>query len=372
MFFRLVRTDLKRISTYGRYLAAAAFMLIFIFLGLATRADDLIYSKDDSQPMNIGIVMSADSQFARIAYESISSMDSFNDSCSFTEIYSKDNALDMLESGSLFAVIYVPDNIISDIMDGTNTPVEVYYSDNRSLNTFVLNDLFRSTSSMLGISQAAIYSVQAIGRNLELPTSVQNSLSDEVNTLFLQNVLNRSAAFAINEINATRAQSTTDFYVCAAIILIIMLCGIILISFKLNVPRTYTTKLCAHNVGHILQAISSYISFFVWNYIIYVTVYAALVIVSVFNGQINVHLSIRALLFGFTISGLISLIVLIVSLIPAGLHGCTLLLVTVTVITAYLSGFFIPEAMLPNFAKAICHSSIFNQMAQHLCRLICL
>ena len=150
MFFRLVRTDLKRISTYGRYLAAAAFMLIFIFLGLATRADDLIYSKDDSQPMNIGIVMSADSQFARIAYESISSMDSFNDSCSFTEIDSKDNALDMLESGSLFAVIYVPDNIISDIMDGTNTPVEVYYSDNRSLNTFVLNDLFRSTSSMLG------------------------------------------------------------------------------------------------------------------------------------------------------------------------------------------------------------------------------
>lgn len=372
MFFRLVRTDLKRISTYGMYLVIAAFVLIFIFLGLATSAENLIYSRDDSQPMNIGIVMSADSQFAKIAYESVSSMESFSDSCDFTEIDSKEKALDMLKAGSLFAVIYVPDNIISDIMDGTNTPVEVYYSDDRSLNTFVLNDLFRSTSSMLGISQAAIYSVQAIGRDLDLPDKVQTALSDEVNTLFLQNVLNRSAAFALTEINATRAQRTTDFYICAVIILIIMLCGIILISFKLNVPKAYTTKLCANNIGHILQAISSYISFFVWSYIIYVTVYAALAIISVFSSQIHVHLSIRAMLFGLAISGLISLIVLIVSLIPAGLHGCTLLLVTVTVITAYLSGFFIPEAMLPNFAKTICHSSIFNQMAQQLCRLICL
>ena len=114
-----------------------------------------------------------------MAYNTISDMDSYRSSCVFTEFSDKDTALSRLSDGDLFAVIYVPDNIISDIMDGTNTPVEVYYSDNRSIDTFVLNDLFRSTSSMLGISQAAIYSVQAIGRNMELPEDIQDTLRND-------------------------------------------------------------------------------------------------------------------------------------------------------------------------------------------------
>ena len=193
MFYRLIRTDLKRIAHYGIYMVVAAFVMMTVFLCLALNANSFIYSDDRSEPLSIGIVMSADSKTAQMAYNTISDMDSYRSSCVFTEFSDKDTALSRLSDGDLFAVIYVPDNIISDIMDGTNTPVEVYYSDNRSIDTFVLNDLFRSTSSMLGISQAAIYSVQAIGRNMELPEDIQDTLSNDVNAMFMTKVLDRTA-----------------------------------------------------------------------------------------------------------------------------------------------------------------------------------
>lgn len=227
MFYRLIRTDLKRIAHYGIYMVVAAFVMMTVFLCLALNANSFIYSDDRSEPLSIGIVMSADSKTAQMAYNTISDMDSYHSSCVFTEFSDKDTALSRLSDGDLFAVIYVPDNIISDIMDGTNTPVEVYYSDNRSIDTFVLNDLFRSTSSMLGISQAAIYSVQAIGRNMELPEDIQDTLSNDVNAMFMTKVLDRTANFTVDKINATRAANTTDFYTSAAVLLMMMLCSVV-------------------------------------------------------------------------------------------------------------------------------------------------
>ena len=215
-------------------MVVAAFVMMTVFLCLALNANSFIYSDDRSEPLSIGIVMSADSKFAQMAYNTISDMDSYRSSCVFTEFSDKDTALSRLSDGDLFAVIYVPDNIISDIMDGTNTPVEVYYSDNRSIDTFVLNDLFRSTSSMLGISQAAIYSVQAIGRNMELPEDIQDTLSNDVNAMFMTKVLDRTANFTVDKINATRTANTTDFYISAAVLLMMMLCSVVFFPFLLD------------------------------------------------------------------------------------------------------------------------------------------
>lgn len=371
MFFRLVKTDLKRITHYAAGLAISACILLVLFTLLALKADDIIYSRADNQPLEIGIVMSADSSYAQMAYATIEDMDSYRASCHFTEVADKNTANDMLESGQLFAFIYVPDNIISDIMDGTNTPVEVYYSDNRSMDTFVLNDLFRSTSSMLGISQAAIYSVQAIGRDMQLPEPAQSTLSDDINTLFLSEVLNRTSIYVTSEINATRTGSTRDFYVSASIILIMLLCGTIFVPYILNVPDAFVTRLRTFGIGRTGRFLSSFISVYIWDVILYVSAYTALILASQITGSLSIHFSLNGLLYGLVAAGAAALIVSVICLIPAGVHGCTLTLITIVLISSYLSGFFVPETMLPNFAKSVCHVSFLNDMAHTLCRLIC-
>ena len=81
--------------------------------------------------------------------------------------------------------------------------------------------------------------------------------------------------------------------------------------------------------------------------------------------HVNIHMS--GILFGIVIATCVAVYTLLISLLPAGTHGCTLLLTVVTVILAYVSGLFIPEAMLPNFAKDICHGSLLNKLVQTLC-----
>ena len=86
-----------------------------------------------------------------------------------------------------------------------------------------------------------------------------------------------------------------------------------------------------------------------------------------FIDELHVNIYMSGILFGIVIATCVAVYTLLISLVPAGIHGCTLLLTVVTVILAYVSGLFIPEAMLPNFAKYICHGSLLNKLVQTLC-----
>ena len=56
-------------------MVVAAFVMMTIFLCLALNANSFIYSDDRSEPLSIGIVMSADSKTAQMADNTISDMD---------------------------------------------------------------------------------------------------------------------------------------------------------------------------------------------------------------------------------------------------------------------------------------------------------
>ena len=220
---------------------------------------------------------------------------------------------------------------------------------------------------MLGISQAAIYSVQAIGRNMELPEDIQDTLSNDVNAMFMTKVLDRTANFTVDKINATRTANTTDFYISAAVLLMMMLCSVVFFPFLLDLPASYITKLRSQGIGKVRRNVSNFISMFIWLYILYITVYMALALASLFIDELHVNIHMNGILFGIVIATCVAVYTLLISLVPAGIHGCTLLLTVVTVILAYVSGLFIPEAMLPNFAKVICHGSLLNKLVQTLC-----
>ena len=80
-------------------MVVAAFVMMTVFLCLALNANSFIYSDDRSEPLSIGIVMSADSKTAQMAYNTISDMDSYRSSCVFTEFSDKDTALSRLSDG---------------------------------------------------------------------------------------------------------------------------------------------------------------------------------------------------------------------------------------------------------------------------------
>ena len=146
-----------------------------------------------------------------------------------------------------------------------------------------------------------------------------------------------------------------------------MLCSVVFFPFLLDLPASYITKLRSQGIGKVRRNVSNFISMFIWLYILYITVYMALALASLFIDELHVNIHMSGILFGIVIATCVAVYTLLISLVPAGIHGCTLLLTVVTVILAYVSGLFIPEAMLPNFAKDICHGSLLNKIVQTLC-----
>ena len=98
------------------------------------------------------------------------------------------------------------------------------------------------------------------------------------------------------------------------------------------------------------------------------TVYTALSAISVFTEQLQIHMTVTGSLFGLAVSALVTLFIIIACFIPAGTNGCVLFLTVAATILAYLSGFFVPETMLPNFAKEICRLSPFNRFVHFMCQ----
>lgn len=370
MFIRLLKTEFKRISYYGIYIIITAALLMSLFTFLSIKAGDIVYKTQDNEPLAIGIAMSPESKFAGMAYDMIKGMDSYKASCSFVPFDNKEDALNEMDKGTLYAVIYVPDNIIHDIMYGENTPIEVYYSDSTSIDTFVINDLFTSTSSMLGISQAAIYSVQALGRELEPLEEVRGQLSDDVNMFFLTSVLDRTSLFVIDKVNATATKSMTGFYICASMIILMLLCGVVFIAYRQNAPKVYRDRLKQFHINGAVYNLVSFICMLMWEYILYLSVYLILIIASCFTDKLSIIISTGGLLYGFATAFLVTLMILVVDLLPAGIHGSTMLLGALTIAIAYVNGFFIPEAFLPEFAKKLCDMSAFNRLAHLLCQTI--
>ena len=146
-----------------------------------------------------------------------------------------------------------------------------------------------------------------------------------------------------------------------------MLCSVVFFPFLLDLPASYITKLRSQGIGKVRRNVSNFISMFIWLYILYITVYMALALASLFIDELHVNIHMSGILFGIVIATCVAVYTLLISLLPAGIHGCTLLLTVVTVILAYVSGLFIPEAMLPNFAKDICHGLLLNKLVQTLC-----
>ena len=149
MFFRLFLTDLKRIKQ--RFLPLVLITLI-LAVGLSVvvlLSNRLLYNEQTIEPVNVGLVADASSPYAKMAYSMVSEMDSYRATCRFIEIASEDHGKQMLENDEIKALIIIPDNIINSIIYGEDNPITVIYNQDGTLDTYTLNEVFKSTSSML-------------------------------------------------------------------------------------------------------------------------------------------------------------------------------------------------------------------------------
>lgn len=369
MFAKLIISDFKRIRQLMIPFAILFAALLSIMITLVRNADKLVY-QNKSETVNIGILMQADSEYSNSAYNMISNMDSYKSICNFIDIESRDEGMELLDNGSVNALIIVPDNILSSIMDGTNTPVEVIYPEDGSLQTFILNELFVSTSSLLGTSQAAIYSVLSLCRELDISGDDFQQASTAINNLFLNHVLSRTDLFKSETLNVTGSYTVIEHYTAALIFLLLSLCSIMFMSFFRSHNQAVVNLLKANGINKFQTALSQFLS--VWSvlYLFYIVIYILLGTVSKLHGFFSVSINIKGLVLGILLSSMIAITAAIVSRLPVSLAGCSLLLFLLILMTAYTGGLIVPELLLPKIFKNICPYTPGNTILRFICECI--
>ncbi|MGN0396028.1 MAG: ABC transporter permease, partial [Coprococcus sp.] len=230
MLKRLIISDFKRIYQLIIQFIIILAALLSILITVLFTSDKLLY-KSKSAPVQVGILMQADSEYSKSAYSFVQNMDSYKSMCSFVEVSSRNEGMELIKSSDINALVIVPDNILTSIINGTNTPIEVVYSGDGSIQTFVLNELFSSTSSFLGTSQAAIYTVLSLCRELNIPDETYEQNSNDINALFLTHVLSRAGLFDRQELNVTGSYTVIEHYSAALILILLSICSIMFMSF---------------------------------------------------------------------------------------------------------------------------------------------
>lgn len=204
------------------------FFVILLSIGIAKTT-----SKNKDMRMKVAVVYSENDQdkYVRMAFNFISEVDTVNNVCTF-DFTSKEEAFNGLRNNTYVMAILVPDNLIRDIMNGTNTPIEVVYSSAGVNNTsMIFREMLSAGGSDLGTAEAGIYTVDDLFYGvLKNYRADRGKHEDKLNEVYLNYALNRSIYFDVRDLAVKEGLSVVQFYVCTAAVMLLLLSGITCIS----------------------------------------------------------------------------------------------------------------------------------------------
>lgn len=157
------------------------------------------------------------------ALQFLESMDSVQATCEFVYMDEAD-ARRALDSGELSAIMLIPESLVGDIIDGTNTPVQVIFGAGDSLTAAMLQTLTKAGARTLSASQAGIYAVYDLYTEAGLEEYLQDAY-DALNGQYLKFALARSRAFDYETVSVTGGLSTTMYYGAMAVVFFTLLTG---------------------------------------------------------------------------------------------------------------------------------------------------
>lgn len=116
-----------------------------------------------------------------------------------------------LENGNVCAVLVLPEQMFSGILDSTNVPARLYLPEGDSFPSLLLAKFAEAGALTLGSAQAGIYAASDLYREYGL-TEYRSDIYTEINLANLKYALDREAIFSSRSATATGELSLTEYY----------------------------------------------------------------------------------------------------------------------------------------------------------------
>lgn len=242
-----------------RLLPAQLFITVVLLAsmsGLVFGAQKFLYGEQLYRQQKVAIVVEDDSRYTPMLIKFVQQMDSVRTACKF-QIEDREDAFLQLQEGEVLAVMVVPQNVLEDIMNGTNTPVQVYMPLDATFESTVLGELLASGASLLTTAQAQTYAVYDLAisadtlaaQQSETPQAMEHlhQYEQDIDDWNLDRALKRGKLFSTETVNVTGKVDLPLFYGISAGILITLLWG--MGASFLQLPAPEQTGRMLHRAG---------------------------------------------------------------------------------------------------------------------------
>lgn len=243
--------ELKRALKQLPHIYAGAIALFFLMGAIALLSSRTLYGDAVTGRIAVGVILPGQDVLAEKVIGMVSSLGSVKSLCDF-EYVDEEEGLERLNRGELYAVMQIPEEFVQDIMDGTNTPVQILLPADAGLEGRIFRELTDAGARTLSASQAGIYAGGELCRLYGLNSSI-GRLEADLNKIYLGYSLPRNDYFRHRTERATNDVDTIQFYGISACVLFLILCAIPVSGYLLPRRPVFIRKLALAGIGRPLQ-----------------------------------------------------------------------------------------------------------------------
>lgn len=242
-FKTLLQLNIKRTFRALPQLIFGATALIFLVSAVAFCGNKFLYGTlsevATGEKFPVGIIMEDTSKIANTVSDALLGMKEVNDNLEI-KFTTKDEAISMLEDGSIIAAIHIPKDTAKNIINGKNTPMNIIFPEDSGFEAIIIKELADCVTNMLSSSQAAIYSIYDFYEDMDADDMIDDALL-RMNLRYISIAATGNHMFDKTVVTATGSIPLMTYYICGALVLFIMLFGINCFNSRLTLS-SYSSK----------------------------------------------------------------------------------------------------------------------------------
>ena len=355
-FKTLLQLNIKRTFRALPQLIFGATALIFLVSAVAFCGNKFLYGTlsevATGEKFPVGIIMEDTSKIANTVSDALLGMKEVNDNLEI-KFTTKDEAISMLEDGSIIAAIHIPKDTAKNIINGKNTPMNIIFPEDSGFEAIIIKELADCVTNMLSSSQAAIYSIYDFYEDMDADDMIDDALL-RMNLRYISIAATGNHMFDKTVVTATGSIPLMTYYICGALVLFIMLFGINCFNSRLTLSSYSSKRLSLSNTPIVLQGLSSYLSTALGQLTaISIVAVPAVFIIKMFNLSLNGPAVVGLILTIPVFILISSAFVYFIGSLTEHVTGQIMITFFTTLGMCFISGCFIPTIMLPDILQVI-------------------
>ena len=260
-FFGYLKVQFMRAMKYYPMILIFTVILtasIVLFIKAMFQTKD---GEEDKKRFEIGLVGDLSESYLDYGIVAFKNLDSSQYYVEFTEM-EEDEAKERLLDGELYGYVIIPDGFIKSIIRGENKPLTYVASNSpATFGPILVNEIIQMVSQLVIQSQNGIYGLIDIAEQYDVSKKTYNKAIDNMNLEYISVVLNREGHYETTTVGLGNGLSYKDYYICAFLILLLLLWGIVCSALmtRHNMGLTRLLKSNGYSVGSMI--LGDYIPF---------------------------------------------------------------------------------------------------------------